>query len=64
MLTWVPHLTTAEWSLIGVWAFRIFADAADALPPIPENSGYWKTFWYNFVQKLASNGAKTIVRKP
>lgn len=63
LVAYLPHLSTAEWSMIAAFAFRVFADAADSLPPIPENSGYWKTFWYNFVQKLAANGSKVVNRK-
>jgi len=60
----LPQLTPTEWSMISAFAYKVFSEAADSLPPIAETSGYWKTFWYNFIQRLASNGSKLIVRKP
>ena len=59
----IPTLTATEWTMIATYAYKVFSEAVDSLPPIPETSGYWKTFWYNFAQKLASNGSRVIVRK-
>lgn len=41
-------------------AGKIFIDFADSLLPPQPTAGYWTRVAYNFVQKLASNGARTL----
>lgn len=37
---------------------KFFLMGADSMPPPPENCGYFFRWFYDFVQKVASNGLK------
>jgi hypothetical protein len=37
---------------------KFFLMLADSMPPPPENCGYFFRWFYDFIQKVASNGLK------
>jgi len=49
--------------IVGI-AYKVFCMAADAMPPPPENASYGWRWFYDFMQKVATNTAKVGATVP
>jgi hypothetical protein len=58
MLPGIPRLSSTDTALLVAGAGKVFIELADSMPDPGPSAGYFSRWFFGFMQKLSSNGAK------